>query len=343
MSDEKQSGTPDPNAAKQASGAQADHEDVHSRVTVPAPAPERLDPTPRSLRLEPPVIDRVLPPAPEAEITAAEAAVEELPADALIESEIETWRPPPAPPPLPAKSQPVPAGTVAASSSIAPRDLPQREEPQPAKIAGLASIALLGLLGAVAIWFVSGGQPQGERSTAFAPQTPSIAEPAPAPPAAPAPQPIVAPPPPPPAPPPSESAQPQVADSTPAKLAKVPITPEPVPAEIAPAPAKKAKPARRAVEPEPAAPAALPDQPSRQAIADALDQMRSELALCAEGRTGVAELDLTLSAAGTVSHAVVGGDFAGSPQGSCIARSLRRARFAPFQQPKFRVLYRMKL
>ncbi len=42
-------------------------------------------------------------------------------------------------------------------------------------------------------------------------------------------------------------------------------------------------------------------------------------------------------------HAVVAGDFAGSPAGSCIARVVRTARFAPFSKPRFRVIYPFSL
>jgi hypothetical protein len=91
------------------------------------------------------------------------------------------------------------------------------------------------------------------------------------------------------------------------------------------------------------APADLPEAPSRETIAASLNHMRSAIQLCTDGRTGVAELDLTIHGSGTVAHALVGGDFAGTPQGSCIARTLRGASFAPFQKPKFRVLYKLML
>jgi hypothetical protein len=197
-------------------------------------------------------------------------------------------------------------------------------------------VALLALLGAVAIWFMNAG-PEGERSTLGGPPAPPVAVP---PQTAPAP---------PPAPVPSEIAQPQTVEAAPnaepSIVANVPNAPEPAPPESAPAPlAPKPRLAGLRAKRAPAVlPADLPDQPSRQAIADTLGAMRSDLALCAQGKAGVAELDLTLSANGAVSNAVVGGDFAGSPQGSCIARTLRRARFAPFQKPKFRVLYRLML
>ena len=64
---------------------------------------------------------------------------------------------------------------------------------------------------------------------------------------------------------------------------------------------------------------------------------------CAQGQRGVAQLDITLIDSGAVSHVVVGGDFAGSTQGSCIARAARTAQFAPFKKPRFRLVYPISL
>ena len=35
--------------------------------------------------------------------------------------------------------------------------------------------------------------------------------------------------------------------------------------------------------------------------------------------------------------------YAGTPQGSCIARTIRGAHFEPFKKPRVRILYRMSL
>jgi hypothetical protein len=40
---------------------------------------------------------------------------------------------------------------------------------------------------------------------------------------------------------------------------------------------------------------------------------------------------------------VVGGDFAGTPEGSCIARVARTAQFVRFAKPRFRVIYPFSL
>jgi hypothetical protein len=95
---------------------------------------------------------------------------------------------------------------------------------------------------------------------------------------------------------------------------------------------------------EPAVPAGpLPETPTRENVQSALDAKRSEVLVCAAGQHGIAEVDLTVSSTGAVTHAVVAGDFAGSPAGSCIARVVRTARFAPFSKPRFRVIYPFSL
>lgn len=98
------------------------------------------------------------------------------------------------------------------------------------------------------------------------------------------------------------------------------------------------------VEEEPSAPPAvvdpnLPDSPSREATVDALGAVRTAVAQCAAGRGGVANVRVTVRSSGKVTNAVVSGDFAGTPEGSCIARAVRGATFAPFAQPSFVVTY----
>ena len=90
--------------------------------------------------------------------------------------------------------------------------------------------------------------------------------------------------------------------------------------------------------PRPAS-AALPDKPSRDDVLSALAPIRPAVAACAHGQRGIAQLDITVADTGAVTHAVVGGDFAGTSEGSCIARTVRSAQFAPFKQPRFRVIY----
>ena len=64
---------------------------------------------------------------------------------------------------------------------------------------------------------------------------------------------------------------------------------------------------------------------------------------CAHGMQGTAQLDITVADTGFVTSAVVGGDFAGTPEGSCIARAVRSAQFAPFKKPRFRLIYPFSL
>jgi hypothetical protein len=90
-------------------------------------------------------------------------------------------------------------------------------------------------------------------------------------------------------------------------------------------------------------PESLPDIPGREEVRAALEPLRPAIAECSRGARGVAQLDITVSSSGAVSHAVVGGDFAGTAEGSCIARAARGAQFTPFKKPRFRVIYPFSL
>ncbi len=87
----------------------------------------------------------------------------------------------------------------------------------------------------------------------------------------------------------------------------------------------------------------LPETPTRENVQSALDALRKPVLECAGGQRGVAEVDLTVASTGAVTHAIVAGDFAGTAAGSCIARVVRGARFAPFSKPRFRVIYPFSL
>jgi hypothetical protein len=60
-------------------------------------------------------------------------------------------------------------------------------------------------------------------------------------------------------------------------------------------------------------------------------------------RHGVAEVTLTVRPAGFVSYAVVSGAYAGTSEGSCIARAVRAAKFPAFSDPTLRVTYPFEL
>lgn len=83
----------------------------------------------------------------------------------------------------------------------------------------------------------------------------------------------------------------------------------------------------------------LPELPSRDDVLARLEGLRTAVQACAEGKTGVAELDITIAGTGAITTVVVGGDFAGTPQGSCIARAVRQAHFPRFQKERFRLLF----
>jgi hypothetical protein len=64
---------------------------------------------------------------------------------------------------------------------------------------------------------------------------------------------------------------------------------------------------------------------------------------CAAERHGVATVEITVGSSGRVRSALVTGDFAGTPEGSCVARAVRRARFPQFTQPTFEITYPFSL
>lgn len=83
----------------------------------------------------------------------------------------------------------------------------------------------------------------------------------------------------------------------------------------------------------------MQEQPTRTQVVERLESVRSSVRACAAGRSGVADLDITIAHTGAVMHVLVGGDFAGTTEGSCIARAVRTARFPTFKQERFRLLF----
>jgi hypothetical protein len=83
----------------------------------------------------------------------------------------------------------------------------------------------------------------------------------------------------------------------------------------------------------------IPQTPSRTDVLHKLEAVRPSVRACAAGRSGVADLDITVAHSGVVTHVLVGGDFAGTTQGTCIARAVREARFDSFKQERFRLLF----
>jgi len=84
---------------------------------------------------------------------------------------------------------------------------------------------------------------------------------------------------------------------------------------------------------------ALPEAPSRQDIVAGFNSVRAEVLACANGGGGVAPIEATVVGNGRITHASVGGYYQGTPAGSCIARVLRKARFAEFSGDSIKVSF----
>ena len=93
----------------------------------------------------------------------------------------------------------------------------------------------------------------------------------------------------------------------------------------------------------PAAEIALPEVPSRAEVSAGFDAVRGALATCAAGKHGVVDIDATVSGAGRVTYALIAGVFKGSPEGSCMARAVRAARFPQFSRASLKVSYPVAL
>jgi hypothetical protein len=84
-------------------------------------------------------------------------------------------------------------------------------------------------------------------------------------------------------------------------------------------------------------------QPERAAIVSAMNAIASELRACVGDEHGIADVTLTVRNTGAVSHALVEGAFAGSPAGSCIARTLRAARLPALGDGVLHIVYPLQL
>jgi len=82
----------------------------------------------------------------------------------------------------------------------------------------------------------------------------------------------------------------------------------------------------------------LPGHPDRDAVRDAMEQVRPAIEQCANGQHGTAQLHITVHHSGRVQGARVEGIFAG-PEGSCMALAARRARFPRFSEDRFSLTY----
>jgi hypothetical protein len=120
-----------------------------------------------------------------------------------------------------------------------------------------------------------------------------------------------------------------------------PVALRPTRATMPPAPAEPAVvPLAKTAEPAPAAAAIdLPEYPSRAQVTAGFEAMRGALKECAAGRAGKVEVRASVTSNGRIVHALIDGDFEGSPEGSCMARAVRAAQFPAFSQPRLKVSY----
>lgn len=83
----------------------------------------------------------------------------------------------------------------------------------------------------------------------------------------------------------------------------------------------------------------LPAVPTREGVVASIDAVRPAVRACAATRHGSAPVLVTVGSNGRVRSAVVSGTFAGTPEGSCIARAVRAAEFPAFTQATFELSY----
>lgn len=85
---------------------------------------------------------------------------------------------------------------------------------------------------------------------------------------------------------------------------------------------------------------ALPATPTRDEVRRVMGALTPAVTACAAGTHG--RVTVTVVVAGETGHvrsAVVSGDYAGTPEGSCIARAVREAELAPFSRSTFTITY----
>jgi hypothetical protein len=123
-------------------------------------------------------------------------------------------------------------------------------------------------------------------------------------------------------------------------------------------PAEQPAPAAASAEPTPVVPAAageattlaseapaaaLPELPTREDIVSGFEKIREGLLTCAAGKHGLVKIDATVAGTGRVAGVLIDGVFKGTPEGSCMARTVRTARFSPFSQATLKVSYPVSL
>jgi predicted Zn finger-like uncharacterized protein len=87
-----------------------------------------------------------------------------------------------------------------------------------------------------------------------------------------------------------------------------------------------------------------PQTPSRSDVVTAMGRVQGAVAACGGGQHGTATVAIVVSGSnGRVTSATVGGQFAGTPVGSCIARAVRGATFPEFSRPTFTINYPFRI
>jgi hypothetical protein len=99
-----------------------------------------------------------------------------------------------------------------------------------------------------------------------------------------------------------------------------------------------AEPVAELAPPPPPAPV-LPENLSRAQVKTGLDSVRAKVLACAHGTYGKIHADVTISAPGQVSSAVIEGTFAGTKAAACMAEKIGNAKFAAFSGPDISVRY----
>jgi hypothetical protein len=129
-----------------------------------------------------------------------------------------------------------------------------------------------------------------------------------------------------------------------AKPAPATLPAEPVTTTAAPVPATTEPAATTPTTmPEQPQAIALPETPTREQVTAGFQAIREQLVQCAAGKHGVAQINATVANTGRVSYALIDGAFKGTPEGSCMARAVRTARFPQFSQANLKVAYPVAL
>jgi len=86
------------------------------------------------------------------------------------------------------------------------------------------------------------------------------------------------------------------------------------------------------------------DTLSRSQVQSGMNAIKPAIEKCGRGTPGTAMVNITIAGAtGAVTNAVVTGQFAGKPEGSCISGVVRRARFPKFGRDKLTITYPFRI